>query len=297
MKPSQVFGPVNHFAYGWTHSSRNNERRKQVKDLSGGNARRLQRQDCECEIRKVCCACARSLSRVRFSATLWTVARQAPLSMGFSRQEDRSGLPCPPPGDLPDLGIELVSLTSPALAGGFFPLVPPGKGWGQHYPAPKLIQPYPARYSFLQPCKSGHLLPTFLQVKTEIREDLVAHPRLHMVTKGETQDLNQVCLTAGSHFVQRWSEKVSLVCRQRDEKAARQKGFSSEPYSFLPRLIQRQIYLYIHTHCLKSKTRQPLQSTVTPKRLNYSRHPLDHYFSFYTSSLQSIELVREVNTP
>ena len=41
MKPSQVLGPVNHFAYGWTHSSRNNELRKQVKDLSGGNACRL----------------------------------------------------------------------------------------------------------------------------------------------------------------------------------------------------------------------------------------------------------------
>ena len=40
--------------------------------------------------------------------------------MGFSRQESWSGLPCPPPGDLPDPGIECASLTSPALAGGFF---------------------------------------------------------------------------------------------------------------------------------------------------------------------------------
>jgi len=40
--------------------------------------------------------------------------------MGFSRQESWSGLPCPPPGDLPDLGIKLISLTSPALAGRFF---------------------------------------------------------------------------------------------------------------------------------------------------------------------------------
>ena len=45
---------------------------------------------------------------------------QAPLSMGFSRQEYWSGLPCPPPGDLPDTGIESVSLTSPASAGRFF---------------------------------------------------------------------------------------------------------------------------------------------------------------------------------
>ena len=48
------------------------------------------------------------------------VDHQAPLSMGFSRQEYWSGLPCPLPGDLSDPGIEPVSLTSPALAGGFF---------------------------------------------------------------------------------------------------------------------------------------------------------------------------------
>ena len=53
-------------------------------------------------------------------ATLWTVALQAPLSMGFSWQEYWSGLPCPPPGDLPNPGIEPTSLMSPALAGGFF---------------------------------------------------------------------------------------------------------------------------------------------------------------------------------
>ena len=52
--------------------------------------------------------------------TLWTVAYQVPLSMGFSRQEYWSGLPCPPPGDLPDTGIKSISLKSHALAGGFF---------------------------------------------------------------------------------------------------------------------------------------------------------------------------------
>ena len=57
-----------------------------------------------------------------------TAARQAPLSMGFSRQEYWSGLPFPPPGDLPNPGIELTSLMSLALAGGFFtPSTPPGK--------------------------------------------------------------------------------------------------------------------------------------------------------------------------
>ena len=48
----------------------------------------------------------KSLSRVRLFATPWTVAHQAPLSMGFSRQEYWSGLPFPSPGDLPDPGIE-----------------------------------------------------------------------------------------------------------------------------------------------------------------------------------------------
>ena len=54
------------------------------------------------------------------SVTLWTVVCQAPVSMGFSRQEYWSGFPCPPPGDLPNPWIEATSLRSPALAGGFF---------------------------------------------------------------------------------------------------------------------------------------------------------------------------------
>ena len=67
------------------------------------------------------CVCMLShLSCVLLFVTPWPVAHQAPLSLGFSRQEYWSGLPCPPPGDLPDPGIELVSLMSPALTGGFF---------------------------------------------------------------------------------------------------------------------------------------------------------------------------------
>ena len=54
------------------------------------------------------------------SAALWTAARQAPLSMGFPWQEYWSGFPFPPSGDLPDLGVEAMSLMSPALEGGFF---------------------------------------------------------------------------------------------------------------------------------------------------------------------------------
>ena len=58
---------------------------------------------------------------------LQTGARQAPLFMGFSRQEYFHGLPYPPPGDLPDSGIKPASLMSPALEAGLLPLVPPGK--------------------------------------------------------------------------------------------------------------------------------------------------------------------------
>ena len=56
--------------------------------------------------------------------TTWTVAHQAPLSMGFPRQGHWSGLPFPSPGDLPGPGIEPVS---PALLGRFFTTEPPGK--------------------------------------------------------------------------------------------------------------------------------------------------------------------------
>ena len=54
-----------------------------------------------------------------------TIARQAPLSVGFSRQEYWSGFPFPPPGDLPDPGI--TSIVSPALAGRYFIIARPGK--------------------------------------------------------------------------------------------------------------------------------------------------------------------------
>ena len=64
------------------------------------------------------------LSCVQFFATTWTVARQAPLSMGFFWQEYWNGLPFPSPGHLPDPGIKPASL---ALAGGFFTTEPSGK--------------------------------------------------------------------------------------------------------------------------------------------------------------------------
>ena len=67
------------------------------------------------------------LSCVWLFVTPWTIARQAPLSMGFSRQKYWSGLPFPSPGDLPDPGIKHAS---PPLIGGFFTTEPPGKPRG-----------------------------------------------------------------------------------------------------------------------------------------------------------------------
>ena len=73
-----------------------------VKDLLGGKTGSLYKSECVCELSR--------FSRVWLCATLWTVTHQALLSMGFSRQEDWSGLPFPPPGDLPDPGVKLVHL-------------------------------------------------------------------------------------------------------------------------------------------------------------------------------------------
>ena len=74
-----------------------------------------------------CLSCAQSVSCVWLFATLWTVAHQAFLYMGFYRQEYWSGLPCPPlGGGLPDPEMEP---TAPALAGRLFTTEPPGKPW------------------------------------------------------------------------------------------------------------------------------------------------------------------------
>ena len=62
-----------------------------------------------------------------FLVTPWTVSHQAPLSMGFSRQEYWSGLPVPAPGDLPYPGIDPRSPVAPTWADTLFPTAPPGK--------------------------------------------------------------------------------------------------------------------------------------------------------------------------
>ena len=72
------------------------------------------------------CVCAQSHPTL---CDPMTVAGQAPLSMGLSNQEHRSGFPFPPPGDLPSQGIEPTSPGLPILAGRFFITEPPRKPW------------------------------------------------------------------------------------------------------------------------------------------------------------------------
>ena len=86
-------------------------------------------------------------------ATLWTVAHQASLSMGFSRQEYWSGLPCPPPGDLPDPGIELAFLMFPALAGRFFTTSTTWEAQIRHRQQNKGTRNSSGEYFFLQEYK------------------------------------------------------------------------------------------------------------------------------------------------
>ena len=71
-------------------------------------------------------------SHLQLFVTLWSVTCQSHLSMGFSRHECWSGLPRPPPWDLPDPSTEPTSLTCPALAASSLPLVPPGKSIHTH---------------------------------------------------------------------------------------------------------------------------------------------------------------------
>ena len=94
-------------------------------------------------------ACVLSrFSRVQLFATPWTAAHQAPLSIGFSRQEYWSGLPCPPPqGNIPDPETEAASLKSPVVAGRFFTT---STTWEALYPLNNLINCVKVFIPFLQ---------------------------------------------------------------------------------------------------------------------------------------------------
>ena len=95
-------------------------------------------------------------SGAQLLVTLWTVAHQAPLSMGFSRQEYWSGFPYPPPGDLLDPRIESTSPVSPALAGGFFTSAA----------ATKSLQSCPTLCNPIDGSPPGSPVPGILQART-----------------------------------------------------------------------------------------------------------------------------------
>ena len=126
LTPSQGGWRVTHFRSSLANAHKQPEWRSTFRGHPG-----FTDEDPEAPSRVVChCYCAYVLSRfshVPLFATVWTVARQAPLSMGFSRQEYWSGLPLASPGDLPDPGIKPASPVSPALQAGSLTTEPLGK--------------------------------------------------------------------------------------------------------------------------------------------------------------------------
>ena len=111
-------------------------------------------------------------SRVRLSVTLWTVARQVPLSMGFSRQEYWSGLSCPSPGDLPDPGMEPASPVSPALQAYSLSTEPLGK------------PPPPDPYI----CTNTYRITITLLSTKQIYRHKTDRPRCTYILQGEKRD-------------------------------------------------------------------------------------------------------------
>ena len=94
-----------------------------------------------CMCARTCmCVCTQPLSSVQLFATPWTVAHQAPLPIGFFGQEYWSGLPFPPPEDLPEPGIKLMS---PSLTDGSLPL--------SHQGSPRILNKYMKNTSSLSP--------------------------------------------------------------------------------------------------------------------------------------------------
>ena len=136
------------------------------------NVRRILNKD-EAYIQFCVCVCTRvctwSLICICLFATTWTVARQAPLSMGFSSQEYWRGLPFPPPGDLPDPGIKPASPVSPALAGRFFttqPPVPADPGTNQGWKSPPRLS---------QECQFIRHVNSFICTKHQVFERSSGH--------------------------------------------------------------------------------------------------------------------------
>ena len=106
---------------------------------------------CVCVCVCVCMCMLSRFSHVWFFATLWTVAHQAPLSMGFSKQEYWSGVPCPPPGYLANPGIKPMSPAAPTLQVDSLSL--------SHQPCPPAPTPYTHTHTRLSQHTSSPYLP------------------------------------------------------------------------------------------------------------------------------------------
>ena len=139
----------------------------------------------------VCVLCR--FSHVWLFATPWTVARQAPLSMGFSRQEYWSGSPDPPPGDLPDSGVKSTSLMSPAVAGRFFTTSATWEAWRVPYLVPIVWLPW----AFPR----GHLLSLIFKIPA--RGNLTLFSSI-LVTLGFLLFLKLVLCTCYSLWLTLW---------------------------------------------------------------------------------------------
>ena len=139
-----------------------------------------------------------SHSAMSDSVITWTVACQAPLAMGFSRQEYWSGLPCPPPGDLPDPGIEPRSV---ALQADSLPSEPPGKPWKQRLGAKFPICP---QVSPLNPRAGGFPAGAAVTPRLCCDSPGLVHPPPKSYKFLETSDtsslLNHPCLCNPSPF-------------------------------------------------------------------------------------------------
>ena len=149
------------------------------------------------------CVCMHtpSISPIQLFGTPQTVALQAPLSVGFSKQEYCSGLPFPPLGDLPNPGIETVSPVSPALASGFFTTEPSGKPI-------TTLQPVQILYRYTQICKCvcAKLLPG---ARLFVTLWIVAHQApLSMVFPGENTGVG---FHFPCHFVLKYTATFHLL--------------------------------------------------------------------------------------
>ena len=120
-----LFGEFNLFVRVCTHSSILAWRISQAAEPGGLQSTGLQRDTTKSDLTRMHALMLSHFSRVWLFEILWTIAHQASLSMGFSRQEYWSQLPCPPLGDLPDPGIDPASLSLLHWQAGSLPLAPP----------------------------------------------------------------------------------------------------------------------------------------------------------------------------